>query len=88
MPRTNIGKPKAPKVNYLASAIKSYKKANGLNDSELGKALGLERVTVCKKINKPPDKWTIGELIKFSAAVKMPLSVALDAVKDWYEKGN
>lgn len=78
MPKVMWMKP-PPKVNYLAAVFRTYRKERGMTSEDIGKALGCSPENVRCQLNKPAEKWNIGQLLRYCDVLGIPYDVALHA---------
>lgn len=72
-------KPKKPKVNELAALFRAYRTAKGLTSEKIGAALGCSPENVRCQMNKPPEDWNIGKLMKYCDVLGIPYEEAFAA---------
>lgn len=66
-----------PKVNHLSVLLKTAKREKHMTDEQIGKLVGSASATVNGHLNKPADKWTIGQIKLYCNALGIPYDEAV-----------
>ena len=89
MPKTKLQshmkerkKPLVPPPNYVAELFWRYAKAQQMNSSCIGQALGVSGSAVRHALSRPVVAWTIGEIYRYCNALNVPTEDALMAASE------
>lgn len=82
MPKTKLGEKYAPKprINYWQALIKAAERARNMTSLDLGRALGVHDVTIRRKTNYSPSRWTVEDILLYCKALEIDPQEAWEAI--------
>lgn len=79
MPKLTWMNKRPPKINYLAALFREYRRATGMTSADMAEELDCSEENCRCQMNKPAEKWNVGQLMRYCDVLGIPYADAFDA---------